>query len=208
MKKKILLSLIIVALLAASCTKKISTRRYYIFDIPTVGQKAKPETPLFQLQVDVRNFSVARAFDQTRIALRTDTNEMDYYFYHHWASKPSLAVADFVFDIIENRNVFSSANRSISYNPDYLVQGNIKSIERIESNKMAFAHISMVLEFINADTEQVVAFFEDDQRLPLEPAQSMNTFARACSQILMHMTDEFLKNVTQYLENQPGIARP
>ena len=86
-----------------------------------------------------------------------------------------------------------------SFNPDYIIRGDLKSLERIQERKMAYAHVNMVLELINAETEEVVAQFEDDQKLPLEPANNMNTFAHATSQILKHFTEEFLKQVKIYL---------
>lgn len=205
MKTKIVLVLVSVTLLLASCSKRITTRRYYVLDIPTSLQQAKPSKPEFDVQVDVRDFHVSRAFDQTRIALRTNTNEVDYYFYHHWASKPSLAIADFIFELVDNRNVFSVLSRSISYNPDYIIRGDVKSLERIQEEKSAFAHVQILLEMIDPKTGEVLAQFEDDQRLPLEPANNMNTFARATSQILRHVTDEFLGNVRAYLDEQSEV---
>ncbi len=199
MRVKIVFAVLITALLIASCSKRITTRRYYVLDIPTAAQQAKPLKPEFTLRVDVRDFHVSRAFDQPRIALRTNTNELDYYFYHHWASKPSLAIADYIYQLIENRNVFSVLSRSISYNPDYVIRGDVKSIERIQVDKEAFAHVQILIEMVDPKSGEVFAQFEDDQRLPLEPANSMNTFARATSQILRHVTDEFLNNVRHYL---------
>ena len=47
---------------------------------------------------------------------------------------------------------------------------------------------------------------EGAQDLPLEPANSMNTFARATSQIFRHITDEFLNKVRIYLNEQNEVA--
>jgi ABC-type uncharacterized transport system auxiliary subunit len=199
MKTKIIPLLIIVSLIVSSCSKRITTRRYYLLEIPTTEQRPKPTKSEFSARVDVRDFHVSRAFDQTRIALRTNTNELDYYFYHHWASKPSRIIADYIYELVENRNVFSVLSRSISYNPDYIIRGDVKSLERIQKDKKAFAHVRILIELINPKTGEVLAQFEDDQRLPLEPANNMNTFARATSQIFRHVTDEFLERVRVYL---------
>ena len=199
MKTKLILLLIILSLAAMSCGKRITTRRYYVLEIPTTEQRPKPTKSEFDARVDVRDFHVSRAFDQTRIALRTNTNELDYYFYHHWASKPSLVIADYIYELVENRNVFSVLSRSISYNPDYVIRGDVKSLERIQEDKNAFAHVQIQIELIDPKTGEVFAQFEDDQRLPLEPANNMNTFARATSQIFRHVTDEFLDRARVYL---------
>lgn len=198
MNVKIVCGILLISVLMLNCGKRITTRRYYVLDIPTSAQQAKPSKPEFTVRVDVRDFHVSRAFDQPRIALRTNTNELDYYFYHHWASKPSLAIADYIYQLIDNRNVFSVLSRSISYNPDYVIRGDVKSLERIQVDKEAFAHVQILIELVDPKSGEVFAQFEDDQRLPLEPANSMNTFARATSQILRHVTDEFLSKVRLY----------
>ena len=200
MKHKVLLLLMLASLVALSCSKRITTRRYYVLELTNRTRQARPDSAQFNIKVDVRDFRVARAFDQTRIALRTNTNELDYYFYHHWAVKPSLAVADFVYDIIEEKNLFSVSVRGISYDPDYIITGDIKSLERIQEDKSAFSHMHMAIELIDARTQVAVVQFEDDQQLPLEPAKNMNTFAGVTSQILMHFTEEFLSRVSAYME--------
>jgi ABC-type uncharacterized transport system auxiliary subunit len=207
MKAKTLLFILVSTVLLTSCSKKITTRRYYVLELTNTSQPIKADSAMFDVQVDIRDFRVARAFDQTRIALRTNTNELDYYFYHHWAAKPGQAVADFVYDLIEDKKLFSQISRGISYNPDYLIVGDIKSLERIQERKEAFAHVHLVMELINANTDEVMARFEDDQRLPVEPAKSMNSFARITSQILRHATNEFLDQVQYFLEEQAKVRQ-
>ena len=87
--KTLLILTLLLSLFWISCSKKSTIRRYYIIELASAGHIARPDTSLFDLKVDVRDFRVARAFDQTRIALRTDSHELNYYFYHHWAVKPS-----------------------------------------------------------------------------------------------------------------------
>lgn len=200
MKVKVLLLVVLMSLIVASCSKKITTRRYYVLELTNTTAQTKPDTALFDIQVDVRDFRVARAFDQTRIALRTNTNELDYYFYHHWAAKPGQAVADFVYDVVEQHNVFSQTSRGISYDPDYLIIGDLKSLERIQDRKEAFAHVHLVIELVDAETEEPVVRYEQDQQLPVEPPKSMNSFARVTSQILKHDTNEFISNVEKFLQ--------
>lgn len=206
--KIVILVLLTAVLFFMTCSKRITTRRYYVLELTNLPAFLRPDSTLFSIKVDVRDFRVARAFDQTRIALRTNSNELDYYFYHHWAAKPSLSVADFVYDLIAAKKLFTGYFRGISYNPDYLITGDIKSIERIQERHAAYAHVHMVIELIDADTEQVVVRYEDDQRVPVEPARSMNTFARVSSQILLHFTNEFTNQVRIFLQdNRPQGKR-
>ncbi len=197
----LVLSFLILA--SMSCSKKTVVRRYYVIELPAVAMKTFSDSIRFNYRVDVRDFRIAGAFNQTRIALRTGTNELDYYFYHHWAVRPSNAVADFIYDLLVQKQMFTRVSREISYNPDYWISGDIKSIERMLVDKESYAHIHLVIDFIDARAEETVVHFEEDQTALLESDNSMNTFARKISEILANMTDSFLQRVSEYLANQP-----
>ena len=201
MKKTSCLSilLLLIGFLFVTCSKNTVTRRYYIIELKGETGQARPLEPAFDYKVDVRNFLVASAYDQTRIALRTKSHELIYYFYHHWAVKPSYSVADFVYEIVEQRNMFGRLRRGISYNPDYIITGEVKSIERLDIKKETFAHVHMLLELREAESEQTLLQYQEDQQLPLERDTSMNAFAFKISEILIHMTDEFLQRVEDNL---------
>jgi ABC-type uncharacterized transport system auxiliary subunit len=207
MKTKILLLTFLLFIVSLTCSKRITTRRYYVFELARINEQVRPDTSLFDVRVDVRDFHVARAFDQTRIALRTNSNELDYYFYHHWAVKPSQAAADFVYDLFEQKNMFSGNFRGISYHPAFTIRGEIKNIERIQEDKEAFAHLSMRLELLDADTEEIVVNYEDDQYRKLQPANNMNTFALAMSEIMAQISNAFAERVRFYLEEQHAEAK-
>ncbi len=192
------------ALASMSCGKKTMVRRYYVIELPAVAMKTFTDSTRFDYRVDVRDFRIAGAFNQTRIALRTGTNELDYYFYHHWAVRPSNAVADFIYDLLVQKQMFTRVSRDISYKPDYWITGDIKSIERLLVGKESYAHVHLVIDFYDAQKEETVVHFEDDQMTLLEPDNSMNTFARKTSEILANMTDSFLQRVSEYLANKPA----
>jgi len=202
MKRRLLFVLLTAfVMLAMTCTKKTMVRRYYVIELPAVVMATFADSTRFDNKVDVRDFYIASAFDQTRIALRTDTNELDYYYYHHWAVRPSRAVADFVYDMLVQMGLFSHVARDISYNPDYLVIGEIKSIERIHVRKKSYAHMYLILNFIDAETEEVLVHHQDDRTVLLEPDGSMNTFSRKVSEITAEITMDFLHRVSEYLSS-------
>jgi ABC-type uncharacterized transport system auxiliary subunit len=193
--------LIFIVAFGLTCTKKVMVRRYYVIELPAVVMATFADSTQFDKKVDVRDFQIARAFDQTRIALRTNTNELDYYYYHHWAVRPSSAVADFVYDMLVQMKLFSNVARDISYNPEYLITGDVKSIERIHIRKKSYAHVYIIMNFLDADTEEVLVHFQDDQTVLLEPDGGMNTFSRKISEITAEINLAFLQRVEEYLSS-------
>lgn len=201
MLKRWLLVAILCGLLVSACSKKSVIRRYYVIEMPALETQNIQGLQQFDYKVDVRDFRVGSAFDQTRIALRTRSHELNYYYYHHWAVKPSQSVADVVYEFGEQTDVFRQLFRGISYNPDYLITGQVKSIERIEEKNASFAHLSLQLELLNAESEVTVVQHEIDQTLPLEEG-TMNEFAQQISEIILMANQEFFAQVSTYLTEQ------
>ena len=191
--------LLIFVAITLACSKKTMVRRYYVIELPSVVMATFPDSMQYDYKVDVRDFQIASAFDQTRMALRTDTNELDYYFYHHWAVHPSKAIADFVYDMLVQMQLFTHVARDISYSPDYLITGDVKSVERIHIRKKSYAHVHLILDFVDAENEDVLVHYQDEQTVLLQPDGSMNTFARKVSEISADMTLAFLQQVSEYL---------
>ncbi len=198
--KRSLLVLLGASLLFVACTKKSIIRRYYVIELPQMTENV-PQRQQLDYQVDVRNFRVGQAFDQTRIAVRTASHELNYYYYHHWAVKPSQAVADVVYEYLEQTDLFSQTFRGISYSPDFLVTGEVKSLERIQKNKSWFGHIDIRLELVNAETELSIVQHESDLSQELE-GNSMNEFATVISQLVLQASQEFFDKVSEQISQQ------
>ena len=202
MKHHLLYTFMIASLIMfAECSYKQPGRKYFIFeftnqDYPSV-QRADTT---FDVIVDVRDFRVARAFDQTRIAIRTQSNELNYYYYHHWAVRPSYAIPALVYDYFEYKNAFRRINRGISYNPDYIIIGEVKSIERIQTRAGDVAHTHIIFEFQQADNEIAVVKHEATLTDKLDDP-SMNRFVKTLNTSLVFTLETFKEKIMNYLEN-------
>ena len=197
--KRSFLFLLLCSLVLAACSKKQIIRQYYVIELPQVTKV--PETEQLHYNVDVRNFRVGQAFDQTRIAVRTDSHELNYYYYHHWAVKPSQAVADVVYEYLEQTNLFTQTFRGFSYSPDYLVTGEVKSLERVQKNNSWYARIDVRLELIDAENELSVVENETNLSRALD-GKSMNEFAIVSSQLVLQASQAFFDKVVEYLRQQ------
>ena len=198
--KRSLLFVLICCLGLATCSKKQVIRRYYVIELPQMTEQV-PELDQLNYNVDVRNFRVDQAFDQTRIAVRTDSHELNYYYYHHWAVKPSQAVADVVYEYLEQINLFTQTFRGFSYSPDYLVTGEVKSLERVQKNNSWYARIDIRLELIDAENELSIVEDEMDLSKALD-GKSMNEFAIVSSQLVFQASQAFFDKVAEHLRQQ------
>jgi ABC-type uncharacterized transport system auxiliary subunit len=198
--KKVFLVLLLSAPFWIFCAKKTMIRNYYLLEFPQEISEIQTEQA-FPLEVDVRDFQVSRAFAQTRIALRTESNEINYFYYHHWAIRPSYAVADQVYTILNHKELFAKCTRGITYDPDYRIDGNVQVIERNHMNETQSAHLVMTMQF--TDTESSISHVQHrfDRSLPLED-KSMNDFAEKMSQIILDETLSFSQQIKAFLQNE------
>ena len=75
----------------SGCGKRAIVRKYYLLENPRLPASTNLIAPApLPFSADVRDFQVGKAFDQTRIAARSGSNELDYYFYHHSVSYTHL----------------------------------------------------------------------------------------------------------------------
>ena len=199
--KRPILFLVIIFIFSLSCSKKAIIRNYYLVELPK-NIEIRPAAEMFPVTVDVRDFQVAKAFEQTRIALRTASNELNYFYYHHWAVRPSYALADQAYQTLDRLRLFRQVNRGFSYSPQYLVDGNVHSIERSHLDNQVSAHLSMSFQFIDKKTGLAVVRHEFDQLKKLDKTKHMNAFAMAVSEIFYQETLVFADKIKDYLAQE------
>ena len=198
----LIIGLIIIVMSINSCSRKVMVRRYYILEseaaFDTTAFKIETKLPY---KLDVRDFRVARAFDQTKIALRSESNELNYYYYHYWAMRPNIAISDFVFEYIDSIGLFQSVSNEYSIEPDFLITGQVYSFERVEKKKSSAAHIHATLQFINGKSQAELLRYEFDRSELLKKDVDMNSFAIAMSKILQQEVEEFVRRIMQYFDS-------
>jgi len=195
---------ILCGLLGADCSKQTLIRKYYVLEPPAIIQ---PSDSLWvrriASKIDVRDFQVARAFEQTRIALRSGSHELDYYFYHHWAVRPSVGMADMVYELMERSRSFSRLTRNEFGNPDYFVSGEVFQLERVEMKKKTGAHLHAVFTLTDFKTRMATVRHEFNRTVEMKKDQGMNRFADTISELLQEETLSFLAKIANTLAPLP-----
>ncbi|MBN2000075.1 membrane integrity-associated transporter subunit PqiC [candidate division KSB1 bacterium] len=203
MKKRFLLLIYVLLLLFMGCSKEALIRKYYLVEIPSEVIITAADSTL-QYKVDIRDFNVSKAFNQTRIAVRTESNEVNYYFYHHWAVRPSVAIADMVYNIVEAKNIFYRCSRDYSYDPDFILEGYVQTIEHVMQEKKVSARLALIFRLIKTPNQVPVVKYEFDRTIDLKDDRTMNGFAHAISIILQEETEIFLNKLSAEL----GQSKP
>jgi ABC-type uncharacterized transport system auxiliary subunit len=200
---KVIFALAAICLTLAGCGKRAIVRRYYLLEIPaTVSAKNLTAPQPLSFSADVRDFEVVKAFDQTRIAARSGSNEIDYYFHHHWAVRPSMALADMVGELIDRAGLFQHCTRGYSYRPDYIITGQVLRLERVLTDTPDVAHLAAVFVLVDVAGEQPVVRHEFDRSMDLRSDRSMNGFANAISDIISQETQVFIGKIEAHFQQK------
>jgi len=199
MKRSALLFWAACGLVWMDCSRSVVVRKFYVLEPQqtTVPAALQLDHPM-PIKVDVRDFTIAKAFDQTRIALRTQSNELNYYYYHLWAVRPASAVADMVYQIVSPLNLFQRCTRGFSIGPDYYLSGQIMALERTQMAKKEYAHVSGTLFLFDARTELPVLQQDFNRLVDLKKTRSMNGFAHAAGTILQGEMETFLQQIVEF----------
>lgn len=194
-------------LVLLQCSKKTMIRKYYVLEI----EAPKLEMSLDSLQAlpyrfEVQDMRIAKAYDQTRIALRSASHEMNYYFYHNWAVRPTVAIADLVYQTLKASGICPYADRGYMLNPDYVITGYIDQLERNEQQRPV-AHVCGSLELRIKETDAPILNYRFNRELLLTNPKDMNNFAQAVSIILFEETQGFLRRVVKELVTETSGSK-
>lgn len=198
-KTKKLLGFILLTLTIWSCGSSPVIKRYFILDSAnlniSIADSLKMSHPL-PYAVKVEPFSISRSYNQDRIALRTRSNELQYYYENNWAEGPATAIRYFTWQQLKNAHLFERCFIQASdRDPDLLVTGAIHRIERMVRNDGHAAHVAMTLELVNLRSGKTLVSHHFDRELPLEDDARMNIFARLVSQILNEESTQFIHKI-------------
>ena len=189
--------------LTINCAKETMSRKYYVLENTSSKDRRIPHfVRTLPFRVEVRDFRVDKAFDQTRIADRSASNELDYYSYHYWAVRPPVAVADLVYRVLDKTQLFQRLTRVYSITSDYIVSGQIFSIERVDKANQTLVHIAGTMDLIDAKPDITVLRYEFDQTMPMTEDGSMNRFAALASELIYQESEAFSRKLADYFSVQ------
>ncbi|MBW1803792.1 MAG: membrane integrity-associated transporter subunit PqiC [Deltaproteobacteria bacterium] len=199
--------LIIMGFCFFHCSKKAMIRKFYVLEtqssiIEVKGDRIQPLAG----NVDVRDFRIRKAFEQTRIAVRSESHELNYYYYHHWAARPSSVIPDMVSTLVDRSGIFCRCARGFTNKPDFIIQGQVDIVERIEKERIAAAHLNATLELTDEKTDSSIVRHAFDLTVDLKEDKSMNGFARAISYLLEQESLVFIEKMSKYFRDRQATG--
>ncbi len=197
-KKLIGLSLLT---LFISCSQEQIVPKYYVLEPIREIQKVNSEK--IPVNIIIKTFSVPGIYNQKRIVLRRNSNELQYYFYHMWAEKPSVAIRYFIKAYCENATAFKSCNlNSYIQKPDYFITGSIDLIERRKMDDQEFIALKMNVELVDFANSEIVVTHNIHREEAISDGTGMNVFAQKISKILTEEMNSFLQKTETYFKQQ------
>jgi len=191
----------LILIILISCSKEQIVPKYYVVEPIREIQIINNEK--IAVNVIVKSFFVPTIYNQKRIVFRSDSNELQYYFYHMWAEKPSIAIRYFIKAYFENAATFKSCNiNSYTQKPDYFVSGNIDLIERKKSSDREFIALRMNVNLVDADKGEMVVTHNIQREETIDAGTSMNVFAQMVSKILTEEMNHFSRKTGTYFKQQ------
>jgi ABC-type uncharacterized transport system auxiliary subunit len=202
--KNFLLLLALVFILAG-CAGKQETIRYYTIDTYNLTVADTVEAVMYDTlpyTVEIVDFTVSGPYNDNRIALRTHTNELQYFHFHHWAEMPASMIRFFTWRVVSETGLFEQAALRMSATiPDYLITGVIHRIERIDmDNDEAGARVSGGFELVYVRDGTTIVSHPYNTVVPFAANAPMNHFAREIGGILYTELHMFVRLIANELE--------
>ena len=200
MKLDKLLFLLISLVFFIHCgSRNTMVRKHYLLETKALlDQQLIGVAHPFAYNAEIRDFLIEKPYQDLRIPMRSQTNELVYYFYHYWAEKPSEAVTDFVYHLFLQANIFQRCSRTSSGFADIIISGEIRTMERQRIKKNDFVHLSGKMVLTEGKTAKAIIEYEFDRLVELKKNKSMNGFAELVSKTLFDETEEFILRVADY----------
>lgn len=199
-RKKFLL-LLFLMFLCLGCGSRVVIQKYYVIEPPenSADTSGAVRQPLTDESCVILPPAISPVFASTKIAVRTRSNEVSYFYYHHWAVTPQEAIANFLQSEVRNASLFAaSGSRGWRINNAYRIGSTVEYLEYLEQGDNASAHLQMKLTFVRgSDGEELYA--HDFNRTVRLRRKNLNEFAAVISKILNDEMNVFLDGIQNYL---------
>ncbi|HNW59898.1 MAG TPA: ABC-type transport auxiliary lipoprotein family protein [bacterium] len=199
------MAVLTLALLAIHCGSRATlARKYYLMESDArvdTGLLAVPEP--FLVNAYISPVEIAEPYRGVRIAQRSQSNELVYYYYHYWAEKPAAMATAVVLSAFEQAAIFKSCTPQNHTAADVMIVTEIDILERLQENKAEFARTAGRFRMVYLPSNTTMLSYAFDRRMRLRSDKSMNGFADAVSRALFAETEEFIFRVADYYQYPP-----
>ncbi|MBC5857307.1 membrane integrity-associated transporter subunit PqiC [Campylobacter jejuni] len=134
----------------------------------------------------IRNTN-APLYLNSRAIVYIDNGFSNKYVHYFWGDLPSNLYSSLILSKFEQSNIFTTLLSSTSsLNADYVLESRINSFEQILNNNENYAQISISVNFINLENNQIIAhkIFNTKEKIEKKDIRSTyNAFQKALNKI-------------------------
>jgi ABC-type uncharacterized transport system auxiliary subunit len=194
--------IIVFVLLLAGCAGQQRAIKYYTIDSYTIDQPELSErahrTPLPYV-VEVLDFSVSGPYNDTRIALRTGSNELEYFHFHQWAEMPGAAVRYFIWRVLSDADLFETCQLRVAVAaPQFIVTGAVNRLERTDIEDEAGVQVNAVFQLLDVRENRMIVSHDFNNFRPFSRNAPMNIFAQEVTNIFREELYVFIEKIDNH----------
>jgi ABC-type uncharacterized transport system auxiliary subunit len=194
--------IIVFVLLLAGCAGQQRAIKYYTLDSYPIDPQEMSEpirrTPLPYV-VEVLDFPVSGPYNDTRIALRTGSNELEYFHYHQWAETPGASVRYFVWRVLSDADLFETCQLRVAVTaPQFIVTGAVNRLERTDTEDEAGALVNAVFQLLDVRENRMIVSHDFNNFRPFSRNAPMNIFAQEVTNIFREELHVFIEKINNH----------
>ncbi len=189
------------ALALAGCGGKIPPTHHYTLE-PAMAAPPAAATS-YPLNLTVMRFTAARALEQDRLVFRPAPHKVEFYEYHRWADAPPDMVTKHVVSQLRSSGLFRSVSTTLAGgNADYILRGNIDSLEEVDASDAVSARVALSVELVDARTRQVVWTGRGSHETSVGE-RSVDGIVRALNDSLKQSIEQLTRGLATWLQQRP-----
>lgn len=195
--------------LLAGCTAAPVKKLYVLNYEPAALSRRTSPTP-WPTTIRIRDLAIDNAYDRLQITYRQSPFEMQYYFYHIWAVKPSGMLSDLIMRHLLRVNLVSSVVRRFDESetrPEYELTGTVEAIEEYDSEEVMFARLALRLRLIRLKDNMTIYQRRFDRRKQVHERKP-EYVVRELSQILDYVNSQLAIDLDGVFAREFGAVSP
>lgn len=145
----------------------------------------------------IEQFTTDAAYDEPQIVYRSTPYELNYYYYHRWASNPGLLVTDALRRGYAQTGRFESVSTGQVVGSDVILSGHISAIEEVDvSEEKWLGRVVVEMRLRHGQTGDLLwtKVFEEQERLT---ERSPAGLAKAVSTALTRVVEKSAGDIAQ-----------
>jgi ABC-type uncharacterized transport system auxiliary subunit len=194
MKKCLFISVVSLLLMSGCGGGKAIVPKYYLLEYPRhiTADLIIPDSLAYQFgSCFIETVDVHPAFSSHQIAIRENTNQINYFSFNEWAVRPSQSFTKLITDFFSDTGLFSEINvgRS-SHGNDFIIDTYVSKIEVVKSRSLFLANVELEFQLKDVATGEVISKMYDGEVKVMEK-MDLNLFAATVSEIFVEKLHAF-----------------